>query len=167
MAVLNDTHFVHHPKDHGGMGHFLPAEPTPLCYCGLLAFVKQSRHPTSARRAFYCCKLKSRPPILDAYLQGCSFYQWIDGDEMFDPMIMLFPYDPWKTVPYSEFVCWVRPTPNPPEMLETEKLTTALWHLMNPPKCHCGLLTRLTTPSKPGAFTPFYILWVARLCKFS
>jgi hypothetical protein len=116
MAVANDTHFVHHPRDHGGMGPFLPAEPTPLCYCGLPAFVKQSRHPTSAGRAFYCCQLKSRPPTLDAYLQGCNFYQLIDGDEMFDPMIMLFPYGPWKSVPCSEFVCWVRPAPNPPEM---------------------------------------------------
>ena len=94
MAVPNNNQFVHHPKDHGGIGPFLPAEPTLLCYCGLPAFVKQSRHPASAGRAFYCCQLKRHPPTLDAYLEGCSFYQWIDGDEMFDPLIMLFPYDP-------------------------------------------------------------------------
>jgi hypothetical protein len=41
-------------------------------------------------------------------------------------------------------------------MLETEKLIVALWRLMNPPRCHCGLSTRLTTLSKHGAFTPFY-----------
>jgi hypothetical protein len=104
MAVPNKNQFVHHPKDHGVIDPFLPSLPTPLCYYGLSAFVKQSRHPTSTRRAFYCCQLKRRPPTLDAYLEGCSFYQWINGDEMFDSSIMLFPYDPWKSVPYSEFV---------------------------------------------------------------
>jgi len=94
MADANNNQFVHHPKDHGGIGRFLPAEPTLLCYCGLPVFMKQSRHPASAGRAFYYCQLKRRPPTLNAYLAGCSFYQWIDGDEMFDPSIMLFPYDP-------------------------------------------------------------------------
>jgi hypothetical protein len=156
MSVPNDTHFVLHLRDHGGMGPFPPSEPTPRCYCGLSAFMKQSRHPTSARRAFYCCQLKRRPLTLDTYLQGCSFYQWINGDEIFDPMIMLFPYDSWKSVPYSELVRWVQPPPNPPEMIEAEKLTVALRRLMNPPRCHCGPSARLTTSSKPRAFIPFY-----------
>ena len=94
MAVPNDNQFMHHPKDHGAIGPFLPAETIPLCFCGLPAFMKQSRHPASARRAFYCCQLKRCPPTLDAYLEGCSFYQWIDGGEMFEPLIILFPYDP-------------------------------------------------------------------------
>ncbi|CAD6240396.1 unnamed protein product [Miscanthus lutarioriparius] len=46
MADANNNQFVHHPKDHGAIGPFVPAEPTPLYYCGLPAFVKQSRHPT-------------------------------------------------------------------------------------------------------------------------
>jgi hypothetical protein len=79
---------------------FLPALPTPLCDCGLSAFVSQSRHPDSARRAFYVCQLK-RPPRLDSYLNGCNFFRWIDGHEMFDPLIRLFPYDPWKSWPYD------------------------------------------------------------------
>ena len=134
MAVSNDNQFVHHPKDHGAIGPFLPAETTPLCYCGLLAFVKQSRHPASAGCAFYCCQLKRRPLTLDAYLEGCSFYQWIDGDEMFEPLIMLFPYDPWKSVPYAEYVRWVSPPLNPPEMTKVEKVDAALRHLANPPR---------------------------------
>jgi hypothetical protein len=68
----------------------------------------------------------------------------------------LFPYDPWKSVPYSKFVRWVQSPPNPPKLIEAEKLTAALRRLMNPPRCHCGLSARLTTPSKPGAFIPFY-----------
>ncbi|CAD6252531.1 unnamed protein product [Miscanthus lutarioriparius] len=53
MAVPNDKQFLHHPKDHGAFGPFLPALSTPLCHCGLPSFVKQSRHLESARRAFY------------------------------------------------------------------------------------------------------------------
>ena len=94
MAVPNDNQLVHHPKDHGAIGPFLPAEPTPLCYRGLPTFVKQSRHPASAGRAFYCCQLKCRPLTLDAYLEGCNFFRWIDGHKMFDPLIRLFPYNP-------------------------------------------------------------------------
>ena len=94
MVVPNDNQFVYHLKDHGAIGPFLPAEPTPLCYCGLPAFVKQLRHPASAGRAFYCCQFKRRPSTLDAYLEGCNFYQWIDDDEMIEPLIMLFPYNP-------------------------------------------------------------------------
>jgi hypothetical protein len=90
MAVPNDNQFMHHSKDHGGIDPFLPAKPPSLCYCGLPAFMKQSRHPASVGR----CQLKQRLPTLDAYLEGCNFYQWIDGDETFEPSIMLFPYDP-------------------------------------------------------------------------
>jgi hypothetical protein len=156
MAVPNDNQFVHHPKDHDAIGPFLPAEPTPLCYCGLSAFVKQSRHPVLSRCAFYCCQLKRRPPTLDAYIERRNFYQWIDGDEMFEPFIMLFPYDPWKSVPYAEYVCWVPPPSNPPEMTEAEKVDAALRRLANPPRCHCGVSVRLTTPNQRGAFTAFY-----------
>ena len=75
---------------------------------------------------------------------------------MFDPSIMLFPYDPWKSVPYSEFVRWVPPPLNPPKTIEAEKVDAALRRLANPPRCHCGVLARLTTPSQRGAFTAFY-----------
>ena len=69
---------------------------------------------------------------------------------------MLFPYDPWKSVPYAEYVRWVLPPPNPPEMPEAEMVDAALRRLANPPRCHCGVLARLTTPSQRGAFTTFY-----------
>jgi hypothetical protein len=115
-VIPNDNRFVHHPNDHGGIGPFPPALPTPLCACGLPAFVKQSRHPESAGRAFYCCELRRRLSQLHSFVDGCNFYQWIDGDEIFDPSIMLFPYDPLKSSPYDEFVRWVPPPPNPPEM---------------------------------------------------
>ena len=75
---------------------------------------------------------------------------------MFNPLIMLFPYDPWKSALYSEFVRWVPPPPNPPEMTEAEKVDAALHRLANPPRCHCGVSAQLTTPSQHGAFTALY-----------
>jgi len=44
---------------------------------------------------------------------------------MFDPNIMLFPYDPWKSSPYDEFVQWVPLPSNPLEMRELEKVDEA------------------------------------------
>jgi hypothetical protein len=156
MAVRNENRFVHHPKDHGGIGPFPPALLTPLCACGLPAFVKQSRHPQSAGRAFYCCQLRRCPSQLRSFIDGCNFYQWMDGDEMFDPSIMLFPYDPWKSCPYDEFVRWVRRALNPPEMTKLEKVDAALNHLVNRPRCHCDMVAVLQLPSQKGMFTPFY-----------
>jgi hypothetical protein len=127
MVDQNDNRFVHHPKDHGGTGPFPPALPTPLCHCGLPGFVKQLRHPKSAGRALYCCQLRHHRSALDSFVEGCNFYQWIDGDEMFDLSIMLFPYDSWKSCPYDEFVRWVPPPPNPPEMTNVEKVDVALY----------------------------------------
>lgn len=149
MAVQHNNQLLpHHPKYHVGFGPFLPALPTPLCYCGFAAFVKQSRHPESAGRAFYVCQLKHCPPTLDANLEGCNFYQWIDRHEMFDPRIMLFPYNPWKSCPYPEFVRWVLPPPNPPEMIDEEKVDATLYRRANPPRCFCGLSALIQLPSK-------------------
>ena len=41
-------------------------------------------------------------------------------------------------------------------MTEAEKVDVALRRLANPPRCHCGVSVRLTTPSQRGAFTAFY-----------
>jgi hypothetical protein len=103
--MSNNKKFVHHLTDHDGKDPFPPAEPTPKCFCGLPAFVKQSRHPLSSGRAFFCCQLRRRTPSnSNGSLDGCNFYQWIDGDEKIDRRIMFFPYDPWKSCPYPEFV---------------------------------------------------------------
>jgi len=156
LGVVILTGLMGSPKDHGAFGPFLPALPTPMCYCGLPAFVKQSRHPESAGRAFYLCQLTRGPPTLDKIIEGCNFYQWIDGHEMFDPLIRLFPYDPWKSCSYSEFVRWVPPPPNPPEMTEEEKMRASFHRLSNPPFCKCGISATLTNPSRRDLFTPFF-----------
>jgi hypothetical protein len=98
----------------------------------------------------------SRPSNSNGSLDGCNFYQLIDGDEKFDRRIMFFPYDPWKSVLYPEFVRWVPPPSNPPEMINMEKLYVALDHRVNPSKCHCDKVAVLQEPSKDRLFTLFY-----------
>ncbi|KAG2598158.1 hypothetical protein PVAP13_5KG218898 [Panicum virgatum] len=113
-----------------------PALPVPFCRCepdNQLAEVKQSRHPKTAGRAFYICKWNdSLNPC------HCFFFQWIDGPNKFDPRIWLFPYYRSESWAYNEFRRWVPPPPNPPPMTEEEKQEAAIYHVNNPPKCHCG-----------------------------
>jgi hypothetical protein len=75
---------------------------------------------------------------------------------MFDPSIMLFSYDPWKSSPYDEFVRWVPPPPNPLEMTELKKVDAALNRLINRLRCHYDMVAVLQLPSQKGMFTPFY-----------
>jgi hypothetical protein len=51
----------------------------------------------------------------------CRFFQWIDGPEMFDPQIHLFPYDKNESSPLCSFKHWVPPPPNLPPMTNKEK----------------------------------------------
>jgi hypothetical protein len=74
----------------------------------------------------------------------------------FDRHIMFFPYDPWKSCSYPEFVRWVPPPSNPPKMTNMEKLYAAMDHRVNPPKCHCDKVVVLQEPSMDILFTPFY-----------
>jgi hypothetical protein len=62
MELSNNNEFVNHLMDHDGKGPFPPVEPTPKCLCGLLAFVKQSRHPLSGGRAFSVINFGVAPP---------------------------------------------------------------------------------------------------------
>ena len=64
MALRHNKQFLHCLKDDGAFGPFLPALPTPLCDCGIPAFVKQSKHSKSASRAFYTCQLKRAPNLM-------------------------------------------------------------------------------------------------------
>ena len=84
---LSERSFVH------AYGPFLSALSTPLCDCGLPPVMKQSRHLESAGCAYYyTCKLK-RPLGLELVVEACNFFRWIDGHELFDPKIMLFPFE--------------------------------------------------------------------------
>ncbi|CAO2046455.1 unnamed protein product [Urochloa humidicola] len=111
-----------------------PALPVPNCRCGVPAWVKQSRHRTTAGRAYYCCWIK-----FQYNASPCYFFQWIDGPDKFDPRIRLFPYIESELKPYEEFRRWVPPPPNPPPMIKEEKRLAAIERVNQRPLCHCGV----------------------------
>jgi hypothetical protein len=67
---------------------------------------------------------------------------------------MLFPYDPWKSSPYDEFVRWVPPPWNPHEMIELEKVDAALNRLVNRPRCHCDMVAVLQLQARRECLPP-------------
>jgi hypothetical protein len=69
---------------------------------------------------------------------------------------MYFPYDPWKSVPMSEYVPWVPPPGNPSKMEALEMWMAAMERKKHPPRCHYGKEAVLQEPSKPGMFDPFF-----------
>jgi hypothetical protein len=89
-------------------------------------------------------------------IQGCDFYRWIDGHDKWDRRIMYFPYDPWKSVPHTEFVRWVPPPLDPPPMNALQKLLASVDRKQNPPRCHYGKVAVLQEPSQEGMFGPFF-----------
>ena len=101
-----------------------PPIPIPNCECGILAEVKQSRHPKTSARAFYMCSknlsFKWITPHIYESSSPCFFFQWIDGPDKFDPRIRLFAYED-ETMPYHKFKRWVPPPPHPPLMTAEEK----------------------------------------------
>ncbi|TVU41699.1 hypothetical protein EJB05_15242, partial [Eragrostis curvula] len=104
---------VQYPRVSSIDGPVPPALPVPICECGNPAVVQQSRHRVTAGRAFYQCRSDE-----------CFFFQWIDGQEMYDPRILLFPWNQ-KSYEYKNFKRWVPPPPNPPPMTNDEKVVAA------------------------------------------
>ncbi|RCV18595.1 hypothetical protein SETIT_3G313800v2 [Setaria italica] len=145
--------YVHYVGESNAGGLVPPALPVPLCRCGVQAEVKQSRHPKTARRAFYVCKCTfgPMPPA------PCDFFQLIDGPNKYDPRIHLFPYHSTELKPYHQFRRWV-PPPNPPRMTEEEKQEAACRRVRDPSMCKCGVPAKLMHPNLVvlAKFTPFF-----------
>jgi hypothetical protein len=73
----------------------------------------------------------------------CRFFQWIDGPEIFDPQILLFPYDRNESSPLRSFKRWVPLPPNPLPLTNEEKDETSTCRVHNPPVCRCGYRAEL------------------------
>jgi len=141
-----------------------PPLPVPNCHHGIEAEVKQSRWPNTAGRAYYRCSHRfemirtgfgnDRP----YFIHPCDFLQWIDGPEMFDPRIRLFPYYANETTPLNNFKRWVPPPPNPPAMTFDEQQAMACIRVKHPPLCHCGVPCKLQHPNLElkYKFIPFF-----------
>jgi hypothetical protein len=128
------------------------------------ASVKQSRQPSTAARAYYCCPYKSvsnkishvwilcNLTLISFFLVGagsCRLFQWIDGPELIDRQILLFSYDRNESSPLRSFKRWVPLSPNPPPMTDEEKDEASTSRARNPPACKYGYRAELD-------YTPFF-----------
>jgi hypothetical protein len=94
--------------------------------------------------------------VLTLQKQGrCSLFQWIDGPEIFDPQILLFPYDRNESFPYCSFKHWIPPPPNVPPMIdEEEKAITC--RVSHPPLWKCGYRLELANLPIGLDYTPLW-----------
>jgi hypothetical protein len=86
----------------------------------------------------------------------CSFFEWIDDLEMWNPQILLFLYDRSESFPYRYFKRWVSPPPNLPLVVDEEKEEATTHRVHNPPLCKCGYHFELVNPSTGLDYTPFW-----------
>jgi hypothetical protein len=75
---------------------------------------------------------------------------------MFDPQIILFPYDRNESFPYRSFKRWVPPPQNSPPMTDVEKEEATTHHVSNPPLCKCRYQSELVNPPTGLDYTPFW-----------
>jgi hypothetical protein len=87
---------------------------------------------------------------------SCRFFQWIDGPELVDRQILLFPYDRNESSPLRSLKCWVPPPPNAPPMTDEEKDEASTRRVCNPPACKCGYRAELVNPPPGLDYTPFF-----------
>jgi hypothetical protein len=75
---------------------------------------------------------------------------------MFDPQILLFPYDMNDSSSLSYFKRWVPPPPNPPPITDEEKDKASTRRDRNPPACKCGCRAELVNRPAGLDYTPFF-----------
>jgi hypothetical protein len=74
---------------------------------------------------------------------------------MFNPQILLFPYNRNESSPLRSFKRWVPPPLNPPPMTD-EKDEATIRHARNPLACKCGYRVELVNPHAWLDYTPFF-----------
>jgi hypothetical protein len=77
---------------------------------------------------------------------SCRFFQCIDGPELVDRQILLFPYDRNVSSPLRSFKHWVPPPSNPPSMTDEEKDEASTRRVRNPPACKYCYYAELVNP---------------------
>jgi hypothetical protein len=76
---------------------------------------------------------------------------------MFDPQILLFPYDRNDSSPLRYFKRWVPPPPNPPPMIDEEKNKASTRCVRNPPVYKYGYRAELVNLPVGLDYTPFFL----------
>jgi hypothetical protein len=106
-------------------------------------------------RMYEYCVIWHLQVFLSEY-NSCRFFLWIDGPELVDRQILLFPYDRNDSSPLRSFKRWVPPPPNPPLMASEEKDEASTRRVRNPHACKCGYRAELVNPSLGLDYTPFF-----------
>jgi hypothetical protein len=87
---------------------------------------------------------------------NCRFFQWIDGPELVDRQILLFPYDRNESFLLGSFKRCVPPPPNTPPMIDEEKDEASTHRVHNPPACKYDYCAELVNPPPGLDYTPFF-----------
>jgi hypothetical protein len=75
---------------------------------------------------------------------------------MFNPQILLFPYDRNESSPLRSFKYWVPPPPNLLLMTDEEKEEVTTHRVCNSPTCKCGYRSELVNPPAGLDYTLFW-----------
>jgi hypothetical protein len=75
---------------------------------------------------------------------------------MFNPQMLLFPYDRNESSPLRSIKRWVPLPPNPPPMIDEEKDEATTHHVCNSPVCKHGYGFELATPPARLDYTLFW-----------
>jgi hypothetical protein len=84
---------------------------------------------------------------------------------MWNPQILLFPYDRNQYFLYHIFKRWVPPAPYPPPMTDEEKEEAITHHVQNPLFWKCGYRSELANPPTGLDYTPFWCCPIPLLVK--
>jgi hypothetical protein len=75
---------------------------------------------------------------------------------MWNPQILLFPYNRNESFLYHNFNRWVLPPLNPLPMTDEEKEEATTRHVSHPPLCKYGYHSELVNPLTGLDYTPFW-----------
>jgi hypothetical protein len=138
------------------------------------AHVKQSRHPNTPARAYYCCPYKSVSNnishvwiLYNLTLTSLFSYPNRIGVDSFSGMMnprrsihkFFSPYDRNESSLLRSFKHSVPPPPNPPPMTNEEKDEASTHHVRNPPTCKCGYRLIWWTCVTSWITHNFFVVW--------
>jgi hypothetical protein len=139
--------------------------PPPLhilrCEHSLEAHVKQSRHPSTPARAYYCCRYTvvniQLFSLIEVFIYspldyfnvieiiinfteeaGAYSFSGLMNQRCLTHKFFFSSYDDNQSFPYHNFQRWVAPPPNPPPMSDEEKEEATTHHVSHPSLCKCG-----------------------------
>jgi hypothetical protein len=134
----------------------------PRCDHHEEAHIKQSRHPSTIGRAYYCHPYKSVSNI--CMYEYCLIWHLQVSSLTKVGYVHILSVDRltrcvWST--NSSFSCSLRSFKRwvpPPPMTDEEKEEATTRRVLNPPQCKCGYCSELVNPPPGLDYTPFSVV---------